>query len=86
MTVLRPGFSAHKTQKALVRQNVIIGYGVSWRDPKEISHVAHAMDVPPELLDGILHVSLSDDTVKSEVLEFVTILIKTLASEEVLQD
>jgi cysteine desulfurase len=86
----RGGFCNKKARAALERAGVIVSIGSADTSCRGgaggPSHVVEALDVPPELWQGALRVSLSDDTTAEDAAAFVDAFAAVVTSPGVLLD
>lgn len=81
------GFCNKKARAALERRGVLVGIGSAGDAAAGgPSHVIEALDVPPALWQGVLRVSLSDDTSAADVAAFVGAFAAVASSSEALLD
>jgi len=81
------GFCNRKARAALEGEGVIVGTGSACNSTSGgASHVLEALDVPPELWQGVLRVSLSDDTTPDDAAKFVAAFARVAPSPEVLME
>lgn len=81
------GFCNKKARAELEKAGIIVGIGPACSNAAGgSSHVLEALDVPPELWQGVLRVSLSIDTTAKDAAAFVDAFTAIAASPKVLGD
>jgi cysteine desulfurase len=85
LSVCRANFCNLACQSALERLGIIVSIGSACNSSvKHESHVVKAMKISPKLYGGILRISMTDYTTKSEIDKFVIAFIKIIHSESCL--
>lgn len=86
LSVHRPRFCNRAARAALEARGVIVSVGSACHSASvEPSGVVKAIDLPTALRDGVLRVSLGDDTTADDIKAFVRNFLEVISSEEALR-
>lgn len=77
LSTLNPYVCKYKLQKALLKQNIIVGTGSACNSNGD-NHVLKALDVPQLVKQGTLRISVGDNNTYRECKKFVIAFIKVL--------
>lgn len=86
LSVIRPGFCNKAARAAMESRGVIVSVGSACNAASaKPSGVVAAMDIPKELQDGVLRVSLLDDATIDDAKKFIIAFLSTIQSSDCLR-